>query len=126
MLCSTLLTLFLLSLGGILKLSSDLLHPHSKTVRFASDATLAPLSPKAGGGGSGLAERLRRRAKSVPDLSSSTAPRLQPVGATVGLDLVGTEWPSCPLTESLFPGLPSTIHFPVADEECECGHKQKN
>lgn len=110
------------SAGGILKLSSDILHPHSKTVRFASDASLAPPPLQAGEEEGGTGEKLRKRAMSVPDLSSSTSPRLQPVGASVGLDLMSTEQPSRPLTESLFRGLPSTIHFPVADEECECDH----
>ena len=113
-----------LAAGGILKLSSDVLHPHSKTVRFASDATLALSPPKVGGGGDAIAKRLRRRANSVPDLSSSTAPRLQPLGSSVGLDAEGSELLSPALTESLFPGLPPTVHFPMADEECECQHKQ--
>ena len=120
--CNTLNFSLPLPAGGILKLSSDVLHPHSKTVRFASDVTLALSPPKAGGGGDAIAKRPRRRANSVPDLSSSMAPRLQPLGSSVGLDAEGSELLSPALTESLFPGLPPTVHFPMADEECECQH----
>ena len=66
-----------------------------------------------------MGERVRRRARSVPDLSSCLSPRLQPLGAAVDVDTVGSESPSCALTESLFPGLPATIHFPLVDEECK-------
>ena len=99
-------------------------HPHGKTVRFASDATMALSPPKAEDSGDTMGEKVRRRARSVPDLSSCMSPRLQPLGASVDVDTVGSELPSCALTESLFPGLPATIHFPLADEECKYQHKQ--
>ena len=42
----------------------------------------------------------------------------------MGLDAEGSELLSPALTESLFPGLPPTVHFLMADEDCECQHKQ--